>query len=131
MIVVDASVLVEIVLRPHQNSKILSLIAGHEFVHAPSIVDLEVMNAFRKPLLRGEFSADDAERALAAYFHLRIERHISGPTELRFIWQLRDTITPYDAAYVALAKSLDLPLITTDKKLAKSASKWIAVQTAP
>jgi predicted nucleic acid-binding protein len=36
------------------------------------------------------------------------------------MWSLRHNITAYDAAYVALAESLDVPLLTRDRRLAKS-----------
>jgi predicted nucleic acid-binding protein len=45
------------------------------------------------------------------------------------IWQLRENITPYDAAYVALAEDLGLPLVTADLRLAKSASRYCEVVT--
>jgi predicted nucleic acid-binding protein len=38
------------------------------------------------------------------------------------VWQLRASITAYDAVYVALAEELDATLLTTDRKLAKQAS---------
>jgi predicted nucleic acid-binding protein len=34
------------------------------------------------------------------------------------IWELRDNVTPYDAAYVALAEALDAPLLTADARFA-------------
>jgi predicted nucleic acid-binding protein len=36
------------------------------------------------------------------------------------IWQLRDSMTAYDAAYVAFAEVLNAPLLTCDEKLARS-----------
>ena len=36
------------------------------------------------------------------------------------MWALRKNITAYDAGYVALAESLDLPLITRDRRLSRS-----------
>jgi predicted nucleic acid-binding protein len=33
------------------------------------------------------------------------------------IWELRNTMTAYDAAFVALAESLPAPLLTCDAKL--------------
>ena len=36
------------------------------------------------------------------------------------IWELRRSVTAYDAAYVALAEALDAPLLTRDGKLARS-----------
>ena len=45
------------------------------------------------------------------------------------IWELRDTITPWDAAYVALAEILDVPLVTADRRLARAASAYCEVVT--
>ncbi len=36
------------------------------------------------------------------------------------IWELRESTTAYDAAYVTLAEALDAPLLTCDAKLARS-----------
>ena len=40
----------------------------------------------------------------------------AGPL-LERMWQLRDNVTPYDAAYVALAENLGCGLVTCDAKL--------------
>jgi predicted nucleic acid-binding protein len=34
------------------------------------------------------------------------------------MWELRHNLTAYDAAFVALAEVLDIPLLTADAKLA-------------
>lgn len=36
------------------------------------------------------------------------------------IWELRHTLTGYDAWYVAVAETLELPLATLDERLAKA-----------
>jgi predicted nucleic acid-binding protein len=33
-------------------------------------------------------------------------------------WELRENLTPYDAAYVALAEALEATLVTADDRLA-------------
>jgi predicted nucleic acid-binding protein len=33
------------------------------------------------------------------------------------VWELRDNVTGYDAAYLALAEVLDCPLVTFDGRL--------------
>jgi predicted nucleic acid-binding protein len=35
-------------------------------------------------------------------------------------WQLLNNVTAYDALFVALAEHLDLPLLTRDRRLARS-----------
>jgi len=44
------------------------------------------------------------------------------------IWSLRDNLTAYDAAYVALAESLPAPLLTCDRRLAKAPGHGAVVE---
>jgi predicted nucleic acid-binding protein len=44
------------------------------------------------------------------------------------MWQLRGSLTAYDAAYVALAEALGAPLITCDRTLASAALHWTRVE---
>ena len=46
-------------------------------------------------------------------------RHAHRPLLPR-CWELRDNVTPYDAAYVALAEALGVPLLTADARLANA-----------
>lgn len=36
------------------------------------------------------------------------------------VWALKETVTAYDAVYVAVAESLSLPLVTADRRLARA-----------
>ena len=45
------------------------------------------------------------------------------------MWELRDNLTAYDAAFVALSEALDLPLVTTDTRLAASPGHRAAIET--
>jgi predicted nucleic acid-binding protein len=47
------------------------------------------------------------------------------------IWELRGSITPYDAAYVALAERLGVPLATTDAKLGGSNGHDAEIEVYP
>ena len=47
------------------------------------------------------------------------------------IWDLREALTPYDAAYVALAEALDVALVTTDARLGRSGGHRAAIQSFP
>jgi predicted nucleic acid-binding protein len=58
-----------------------------------------------------------ARQALDDLNNLVIERH-EHQTLMHRIWQLRDSLTAYDGAYVALAEALSAPLLTYDAKLA-------------
>ena len=59
----------------------------------------------------------DCSEALENLGLLRTIRYSHHPYLPR-IWTLRNNLTAYDAAYVALAESLDAPLLTRDLKLA-------------
>jgi predicted nucleic acid-binding protein len=54
--------------------------------------------------------------AVADFNALRIERHQMTDL-LGHVLELRDNFTVYDAAYVVLARALEVPLITSDDKL--------------
>ncbi|HEX6085927.1 MAG TPA: type II toxin-antitoxin system VapC family toxin [Thermoanaerobaculia bacterium] len=87
--------------------------------HAPVTVDAEFLHAMRRRWLAGTVTDEDARRALTLFRRVPIIRYPVEPLVPR-IWSLRRNITAYDAGYVALAESLDLPLITRDSRLARS-----------
>ena len=64
-------------------------------------------------------SADSAVLAHDDLVQLPVELF---PYELhaRRVWELRENLTAYDAWYVALAESLDAPLVTLDHRLARA-----------
>ncbi len=90
-----------------------------ESIHAPSLLDVEVANALRGLVARGELAQTDARRALDDYSDVALRRY-PHTFLLGRIWQLRTHVTAYDAAYIALAEALDAPLVTTDLRLARS-----------
>jgi predicted nucleic acid-binding protein len=89
-----------------------------ETLHVPHLFEVEVLHALRRHNLGG---ALPAARARLALNRLRETRLIRYPHTafLGRIWELRDNLTAYDAAYVALAEVLDAPLITLDERLAQ------------
>src|SRR5438067_617565 len=86
---------------------------------APEIFDLEALNVLRKLAGTGKLSAPDAKETLHDLAESPIARAPHRSLVQR-IWELRHSITPYDAAYVALAEQLNVPLVTCDAKLARS-----------
>jgi predicted nucleic acid-binding protein len=116
--VVDASVLVAFYVAddPRRIAVSQRLTSGHALI-APAHLDAEVVSALRGiargvPRVRG--AVPGALMHLAGF---PIRRMPLAPL-LNRMWELRENITPYDAAYVALAERLDSPLITCDAKLA-------------
>jgi predicted nucleic acid-binding protein len=115
VIVVDASAAVLALLNDGDARRML---AG-DAVAVPHLVDAEVANALRAQVRRGGVSATDAGTALVRWARLGVRRQaIVGL--LSRIWQLRDNVSAYDAAYVALAEAIGCPLITADTRLARA-----------
>ncbi|HKR63988.1 MAG TPA: type II toxin-antitoxin system VapC family toxin [Thermoanaerobaculia bacterium] len=116
MIVVDASAVLAFLIQSPAAARIDEYLFGGE-THAPHLIDLEVMHAIRRWVLSGAMTRQDAENAIEYFKLMRIHRS-SHEALLDRIWRLRDNLTAYDAAYVALAEVLDTVVITTDAKLA-------------
>ena len=120
MIVVDASALLETLLQTDLAGRLMErLFEPSASLHAPHLLDIEVTHAFRRMVQRKDITAVRAEQGLADFSQLHIERHGHQALTGR-IWQLRESMTAYDGAYVALAEALDAPLLTCDAKLAHS-----------
>lgn len=118
MIVVDASVVVNMLLDDGDDGRrSRERLAAEASQHAPGLLDVEVVSALRRSLGRGLSTEHVAGEAVADLADLRIQRYPHRALLPR-IWELRHNLTPYDAAYVALAEVLGAPLVTADAKLA-------------
>lgn len=119
MIVVDASVVAPALGDDGPDGdRARSRLRGEQLV-APHLIDLEVASVWRRqvaaglmPLRRADLALDDL-----GSLPLRRARH---DALLPRCWQLRDNVTMYDAAYVALAEALGAPLLTADRRLARA-----------
>ena len=121
MIVVDASALLEVLLRtPAAEAVDARLFGVGETMHAPHLLDVEVAQVVRRYAAAGDIDQEVGRAALTdlAEFPIRRYRH---DILLPRIWELRNNLTAYDAAYVALAEVLNAPLLTRDRRLASAA----------
>jgi predicted nucleic acid-binding protein len=117
--VVDANVLVNALAdQSMAGSLARQAIHGHALA-APHIIDLEIVATLRRQHLRGLVSASAAQRALARLARTSIMRRHHAAL-VRRCWELRDDVKTYDAAYVALAEALHVPLLTADARLANA-----------
>ncbi len=120
MIVIDASAAVELVLRTELGERVeLRVLNPDESLHAPHLLDLEVAQVLRRLTHLKEITTVRAREALDDYTGMLVERAAHRDL-LRRVWELRDSMTAYDGAYIALAEALDAPLLTCDGKLARS-----------
>ena len=116
MIVVDSSALVAALTAADAPPLLLDRLATAASLHCPHLVDSEVVHALRRLVLRGQLTADRATDALADFLALPIIRYPAVELVPR-IWALRDSLTGYDATFVALAETLGCPLVTCDARL--------------
>lgn len=120
MIVVDASALLEFLLQTPLGTRIETRLFREEHeLHAPHLVDVEVVQGLRRLVRTGEVSPGRADDAIADLTDLDLHRHAHLDLMDR-AWKLRDNITAYDAMYVALAEALDAPIVTCDRPLASA-----------
>jgi predicted nucleic acid-binding protein len=114
MIVVDASTITELLLQTELGARVERRIYRDEDdLHAPHLLDVEVLSALRRLVHAGEVRATRAEEAIEDLALLRIARH--GHLDLATrVWELRQNFTACDAVYLALAESLDATVVTCD-----------------
>lgn len=120
MIVVDSAAVVDALGAVEGTDELRAHLAGEE-LHAPMLLDFEVVSALRGLTLGGHVSVARAHDLLSDYDDLAVTRWPFEDALRRRAYQLRDNLSAYDAAYVALAEALDCPLLTRDARLARSA----------
>ena len=119
MLVVDASILATALADDGDDGDLVRARLRGERLIAPELVDLEVVSVLRGQLRAGALDARRARLALTDLNELPMRRAAHGPLLAR-CWELRENLTVYDVAYVALAESAGADLLTADRRLAKA-----------
>jgi predicted nucleic acid-binding protein len=128
LIVVDASALLEVLLRTPAAERVETrLYVPGQTLHAPHLLDVEVAQVIRRYAANGDIDAERGRMALADLAAFPIRRYPHGML-LERVWNLRHNLTAYDAVYVALAEALDAALLTRDKRLAAAAGHRARVE---
>ena len=127
MIVIDSAAVLDALTRVDGTDDLRSVLSS-ERLHAPALLDFEVVSGLRGLLLGGHLSRSEADTVLADYGDLPIERWASAEIFRRRNLDLRHDLSAYDAAYVALAEALGCPLVTRDRRLARASSHLIDVR---
>jgi predicted nucleic acid-binding protein len=118
MIVLDASAAVDWLLQTPAGQRIEQRIyARNDTLHTVYLLDVEFAQVLRRLVREGTLARKRAEEAMEDLIAVRVTRY-APVLLLNRIWQLRQNLTAYDAAYVALAEELEAPLITRDQRIA-------------
>lgn len=118
MIVLDTSAAVDWLLQTTAGQRIEKRIyARNESLHTVHLLDVEFAQVMRRLVRAGTLASRRAEEAIEDLTALRVSRY-APVLLLNRIWRLRQNLSAYDAAYVALAEELKAPLITRDSRLA-------------
>ena len=130
MIVADASAILDLLLnRPSAARLRWRLFAPKETLHAPHLLDVEVLQVLRRHAASGAMTDDQARTAIRTHLLLPIERY-RHELLLERAWEMRENTTAYDAVYVALAEALGAVFITADARLAKAVARRVRVEIA-
>ena len=128
MIVVDASALLESLLRTPAAAVVEKRIFdSRETLHAPHLLDVEVAQVVRRYAASGDIDHERGCAALADLGNFPLRRYPHG-FRLSRVWELRNSLTAYDAVYIALAEALDATFLTRDRRVAAAAGHHARVE---
>jgi predicted nucleic acid-binding protein len=120
--VIDASALIAVVFGEDAGDDVAGKIQGCDLV-APSLLDFELVNVCLSKMRR---SPGDRDRLLTAYRARRTIQIETMDLDHAAVLALaqRTGLTGYDASYLHLARTLEVELVTLDRKLAEAAEKF-------
>ena len=131
MLVVDASAVTELLLGRTAGESVTAALREQDFdLHAPHLVDVEVLSALRRVVAAGDASRTRAAEAIVDLLDLPLQRYAHEELVPR-IWELCENFSAYDSAYLALAEVVaeeGAPLLTSDTALARAASEHTGVE---
>lgn len=115
--VIDASAVVEMLLRTPAGAAVERHLEGAPDVVAPELLDAEVLHALRRLVRERKMTDRRAGVAVHRLSRLPVLR-VSHQRLLIDAWQLRHNLSAYDALYVALARRTGTSLLTLDRRIA-------------
>ena len=130
MIVVDASCVVAALIDNGPTGRWAVDVMRGERLLGPHLLPVEVANVLRTAERRGDITSDSAAMAFQDLGEMRIELCPFEPVRNR-VWELRGTLRPYDAWYIALAEVADAPLATLDHRLTRAPGPTCRFVTPP
>jgi predicted nucleic acid-binding protein len=119
MLVVDTSAVLAALAERTPDGELVRRLADDGDLHAPHLIDIEILQALRRLVRGGKLSAERAEDVRTDVAALAITRYGHEPLADR-VWALRENLTAYDAVFVALSEALEVPLVTCDARVASA-----------
>jgi predicted nucleic acid-binding protein len=130
VIVIDTSAVLEALVGDRPEPRLTQRLAHAGELHAPHLIDVELLSALRGLVRGGKLTEDRATDIRRDIADLRLVRYpIAGIADR--VWALRDAMTSYDACYVALSEALGLTLVTTDARLGRSSGHTAKIELYP
>jgi len=117
VLVLDSSAVLEALAARDPAPGLVERLEQDGDLHAPHLIDTEVLHALRRMLRRRQITGERAHDTRTDFSDLTLVRYPHEPLGDR-VWELRENLTAYDATFVALAEALDVPLVTCDARLA-------------
>jgi predicted nucleic acid-binding protein len=99
--------------------RLIERLAEDGDLHAPHLIDTELLHALRRMGIKRQISDERAAEARSDFAELALVRYRHQPLNDR-VWELRHNLTAYDATFIALAEVLAAPLVTCDERLASA-----------
>jgi len=125
-VVIDANLLVVLVTGDERgqlvDAKLRSWQRANETLHAPALMPYEAVNAIVRAAVAANLSAELVEEMWARIAQVPVKLHaLQDGAGVAAVARRLKRHSAYDAAYVALAQSLDADLWTFDGPLARNA----------
>jgi predicted nucleic acid-binding protein len=130
MLVLDTSAALAALAGRDPDPALVARLSADGDLHAPHLIDVELLHALRRLCASGRLSTDRAHDTRTDFAELAIVRYPHEALADR-IWLLRHNLSAYDATFVALAEALDAPLVTCDARLAAAPGHDARVELFP
>lgn len=119
MLVIDASACAAALLDAGRDGRWAMSAIAEGPLFAPQLLPAEVATILRRVGAASGFTEDVLAMAYADLLDMPVTLVPFAPLAAR-IWELRGSVTAYDAWYVALAEELGCPLVTLDHRLTRA-----------
>lgn len=129
-VVCDASALVAALLDSGSTGEWVTQRLSGTDVYGPTLLPFECASVIRRHESAGLISADQAAQAHADLLVLPLELWPYEALATR-VWQLRTNLSAFDASYVAVAETIDAPLLTLDVRIGRAPRVTCRVEIPP